>query len=62
MTITVGSKVYLRACRAGAPGVVIRIQPRRITIHWVDLDYIGHHSPESLELAEQQPTDSQEAA
>jgi len=62
MTITVGSRVYLRACRAGEPGVVIKAGSGKFTVYWRDLDYWSRHRPESLELVEVQSTDTQEAA
>jgi hypothetical protein len=63
MTITVGSRVYLRGARGcGAAGVVIREEQKRMVVYWEDLDFWSRHRPESLELAKEQPTDSQEAA
>lgn len=47
-TFAVGDSVFLRGCRVGEPGRVIRLERGKIVIHWVDLDYIGRHSPASL--------------
>lgn len=45
---SVGDCVYLRGCRSGLPGRVIRLERSKIVIHWPDLDYIGRHSTGSL--------------
>ena len=62
MTIIVGSRVYLRACRAGEPGTVIRAERGKLTVYWRDMDYWSKHCPESLELVEAQSTDAREGA
>ena len=55
MTITLGSKVRLKACHdSGQPGTVIRESRGRLTVYWADLDFWSRHHPESLELAEAQ--------
>lgn len=52
MTIAAGAKVFLRACRAGEPGTVIREQRGKLTVYWPDLDFWSKHRPEVLEIAE----------
>jgi len=52
MTITLGAKVRLRACRAGEPGTVIRAERGKLTVFWPDMDFWSRHSAASLELAE----------
>lgn len=50
-TIRVGSRVYLRNCIAGEPGVVIGFERRKILVEWIDMPEIGRptkHSPDSL--------------
>jgi hypothetical protein len=49
--IAPGNKVYLKACRAGKPGTVIRELRGKLTVYWADLDFWSKHRPESLELA-----------
>jgi len=51
----VGSSVYLRGCRAGLPGKVIRLERGKVVILWQDLDYIGRHSASSLIHADDSP-------
>ena len=50
MTLTVGSRVYLRGFRHGVPGVVVRIVGTRATVLWRDLGptYTGRHQLKSL--------------
>lgn len=48
----VGDKVFLKACRAGEPGTVIRQERGKFVAYWLDLDFWSRHQPESLELAE----------
>lgn len=52
MTIAGGAKVFLRACRAGEPGTVIREQRGKLTVYWPDLDFWSKHTEEALETAE----------
>jgi hypothetical protein len=47
-----GAKVFLRACRVGKPGTVIREQRGKLTVYWPDLDYWSRHRPEALENAD----------
>ena len=47
----VGTKVFLRACRAGEPGTVIREDRGKLVVYWRDLDYWSGHRPEALEPA-----------
>ncbi len=54
-TLQAGNQVYLRRARFGQPGTVVRIERNRAVVLWHDLDYLGHHSPDSLELDEPQP-------
>jgi hypothetical protein len=49
--IGLGDKVFLKACRVGIPGVVIR-SGRKLTVYWNDLDHWSKHHPDSLMLAE----------
>jgi hypothetical protein len=49
--IELGAKVYLRACHAGLPGMVIRRDHGKFTVFWPDMNYWSRHRPESLELA-----------
>jgi hypothetical protein len=49
--IQVGSAVFLKGCRHGQPGRVIRIQRNRVTVLWADVDYLAHHQLASLVLA-----------
>ncbi len=46
-----GDKVFLRACRTGEPGTVIRQERGKLTVYWRDMDYWSKHHPESLEIA-----------
>lgn len=46
--IRVGSAVFLKGCRHGEPGRVIRIQRNRVTVLWEDLDYLAPHQLASL--------------
>jgi len=50
-TFAVGQHVYLRGCRVGEPGRVIRLERGRIIVDWADLSVTGRHSPASLMLA-----------
>lgn len=45
-----GSRVYLRACRTGEPGTVIRTERGKLTVYWGDLDFWSRHRPEALEV------------
>ncbi|MGO9326174.1 MAG: hypothetical protein ACLP07_16590 [Terracidiphilus sp.] len=61
--IAVGTKVYLKACRAGEPGTVVRVERGKLVVYWRDLDYWSRHRLESLELAKEEtaearPTDT----
>jgi hypothetical protein len=49
----VGDRVYLRGCRVGLPGRVLRQERGKLAVLWADLgpSYIGRHSAESLILA-----------
>ena len=47
--IPVGSKVFLKACRYGEPGTVIRRERTRLVVLWPDMDYIARHPEQSLE-------------
>jgi hypothetical protein len=51
--IAVGAKVFLKGCRYGAPGTVLRIERNRAVILWPDLDYLARHSLVSLMPAEE---------
>jgi hypothetical protein len=53
--IPVGSKVYLKVCRSGEPGTVIRRERARLVVLWSDLDYIARHPEDSLEMAPELP-------
>lgn len=46
--IEAGSRVFLRGCPYGEPGHVLRIQGKRITVLWGDLNYLAHHRLETL--------------
>lgn len=46
-----GDKVFLRACRTGEPGMVIRQERRKVVVYWADMDYWSRHPVASLELA-----------
>ena len=60
MMITLGSKVKLKACHdAGAPGTVIRAERGRLVVFWEDMDFWSRHPPDSLELAEPNPTEKE---
>jgi hypothetical protein len=48
-----GDKVFLRACRVGEPGTVIRAERGRLTVFWKDMDHWSRHPAAALELAEQ---------
>jgi hypothetical protein len=52
MTITLESRVYLRACRTRQPGTVVRVERGKLVVFWRDLDHWSRHVPDSLELAE----------
>ena len=55
--IGLGGRVFLKACRVGEPGTVLRIERRKVVVYWPDMDYFSRHHPESLELVtEPQPT------
>ena len=47
-----GSCVRLKACPDAEPGRVRGISGTRITVRWADLDYVGSHRPQTLELVE----------
>lgn len=53
-TFAVGDRVYLRGARFGLPGVVLRLERRKLAVLWADLGptYIGRHNPASLTLAD----------
>ena len=53
--IPVGSKVYLKVCRHGEPGTVIRRERARLVVLWSDLDYIARHPEDSLEEVPELP-------
>lgn len=44
----VGTRVRLKFCPHGEPGIVIRIEGNRAVVFWRDLDFLARHSPESL--------------
>jgi hypothetical protein len=46
--IPIGSKVYLKVCRYGELGTVIRRERVRLVVLWPDLDYIARHHEDSL--------------
>src|ERR1035437_2405884 len=50
---SIGEHVFLRGCRVGMPGRVLRIERGKLAVLWADLgpSYIGRHSPASLILA-----------
>lgn len=50
--IEVGTRVLLKACRAGLAGAVIRRERGRLVILWPDMDYISRHKEASLEKAD----------
>lgn len=53
-TISIGSKVVLRACpNSGQPGTVLRPERGKLAVLWADIapDYVRLHSAESLRLA-----------
>jgi hypothetical protein len=50
--IQLGDKVFLKACRFGLPGTVIRRDHGKFTVFWPDMDHWSRHKPEALELAE----------
>jgi hypothetical protein len=52
--VQIGDRVFLRACRAGEPGTVIRQERGKLVVHWQDLNMEGRHRPEALELAKEQ--------
>ena len=49
-TFPVGCAVFLRGCRVGMPGVVLRQERGRLAVLWGDLgpSFIGRHRPETL--------------
>lgn len=49
--IAVGNRVYLRGCRAGESGTVIKIERGKLVVFWADLDFWSRHRPESLVIA-----------
>lgn len=51
-TFSVGQNVYLRGCRVGMPGRVLKVSRDKATVLWVDLDYLAHHACNSLIAAE----------
>ena len=51
---SVGDRVYLRGCRVGEPGRVIRLERGKTVILWQDLDYIGRLSTASLISADKE--------
>jgi hypothetical protein len=51
--IAAGDKVYLKACRAGEPGIVIRRERSKLVVNWSDLGCSSRHKPEALELAKE---------
>jgi hypothetical protein len=44
----VGDSVFLRGCRVGKPGRVLRIERGKLVIYWIDLDFLSRHRPASL--------------
>jgi hypothetical protein len=50
-SFAVGDRIFLRGCRVGEPGRVLRIERSKVVILWTDLDYIGRHSPAALMIA-----------
>jgi hypothetical protein len=55
--IVLGSRVFLRACRADASGTVIRFERGRFTVYWPDMDFWSKHQPEALGIAIAEPQD-----
>lgn len=53
-----GDKVFLKACRAGEPGTVIRAERGKMVVYWRDMDYWSRHRPESLEPADEKGNDN----
>lgn len=49
--LQVGAQVFLRACRAGEPGTVIREERGKYVVYWRDMDFWSRHKAESLEVA-----------
>ncbi len=62
MTITVGTKVWLRGCRHGEPGTVLRMERNRAVVYWHDLDYLSRHMPASLIEVDCEKVEREEAA
>ena len=58
--ISPGDKVFLRACRAGEPGTVIRQERGKLTVYWPDMDFWNKHRPEALERAPQSAMDAKQ--
>ena len=50
--LKVGSRVYLRACKEGEPGTILRRERTRWVCYWKDLDFLSRHPTGALELAE----------
>ena len=48
LTFAVGNSVYLRGCRVGQPGRVVRIERNKVVVLWPDIDYLARHRPQTL--------------
>ncbi len=46
----VGDHVFLRGCRAGQPGTIIRFERGKAVVYWRDMDHWSRHRPDSLVL------------
>lgn len=54
--IAIGARVFLKACRCGLPGVVIRQERSRLVVYWPDMDHFSRHVVASLmEIAPESP-------
>jgi hypothetical protein len=45
---TTGTRVQLKLCPGGEPGVVLKIVHRRIEVSWPGFHYTGRHDPRTL--------------
>ena len=52
MSFPIGSRVYLRACVVGEPGMVLRKEHSRLVVYWADMDFLSRHPEAALILAD----------
>jgi hypothetical protein len=46
-----GSRVHLRTCMVGVPGVVLRMTRGRVEVKWPQFNFVGRYRPDRLALA-----------